>query len=90
MTIDGCDNLVNVFQSNMVSQLQNLEEVFISNCPHMEVIISKKGEEESDEEAKPNDNIVLPQLRKLELIGLKNLKSFCTTRSEAGSYSTTR
>ncbi|PSS21223.1 Disease resistance protein [Actinidia chinensis var. chinensis] len=84
MTVCRCDNLVNVFQSNMVSQLQNLQEVFISNCPDMEVIISKKGEEEGDEEAKPNDNIVLPQLRNLYLGSLNNLKSFFTTRSEAG------
>ncbi|PSS33429.1 Disease resistance protein [Actinidia chinensis var. chinensis] len=79
MTVHQCANLVNVFQSNMVSRLQNLQEVDIDYCPYMEVIISNKGEE-----AEPNDNIVLPQLRNLYLRSLKNLKSFCTTRSEAG------
>ncbi|GFY93719.1 hypothetical protein Acr_09g0001650 [Actinidia rufa] len=71
MEVRRCNNLVNVFQSHMVSRLQNLEEVVIINCYYMEVIISKKGEEEGDERAEPNDNIVLPQLRKLELEGCK-------------------
>ncbi|XP_057488289.1 disease resistance protein At4g27190-like [Actinidia eriantha] len=85
VTFYWCDNLVYVFQSNMVSRLQNLQDVSIDHCPDMEVIISKQGEEEGDEGAEPNDNIVLPQLRNLELRDLKNLKSFCTTISEAGS-----
>ncbi|GFZ05614.1 hypothetical protein Acr_17g0011860 [Actinidia rufa] len=80
VTVITCGKLVNVFGPIMVSRLQNLQEVFIAHCPNMEVIISKKGEEEE-----PNDNIVLPQLTNLNLQSLKNLKSFCTTRSEVGS-----
>ena len=64
----------------MVSRLQNLKDVFISDCPDMEVIISKKEEEEGDEGAEPNDLILFPRLRNLELLDSKFLRQFWELR----------
>ncbi|XP_057466846.1 uncharacterized protein LOC130756366 isoform X1 [Actinidia eriantha] len=78
-----CKLLVNVFPSNMLSRLQNLQELYAYNCDNMEVIISMKGEEECDE-AETKDNIILlPKLRTLRLENLNDLKSFYSSTCEA-------
>ncbi|XP_057467711.1 uncharacterized protein LOC130757089 [Actinidia eriantha] len=81
--LKGCKLLVDVFPSNMLSRLQNLQSIYASSCENMEVIISIKREEEYDE-AETKDNIILlPHLRTLLLNDLNNLKSFYSSRCEA-------
>ncbi|CAL5431173.1 unnamed protein product [Camellia sinensis] len=77
--IEGCDKLVNVILSNMLPQLQNLTELSVQYCPMVEEILSEKGKEKADAEAKEN-TILFPQLKSLELGSLENLKSFCISR----------
>ncbi|CAL5336474.1 unnamed protein product [Camellia sinensis] len=77
--IEGCDKLVNVILSNMLPRLQNLTELSVQYCPMVEEILSEKGEEKADVEAKENI-ILFPQLKTLELGSLENLESFCTSR----------
>ncbi|MFS7986510.1 putative P-loop containing nucleoside triphosphate hydrolase, leucine-rich repeat domain superfamily [Helianthus anomalus] len=48
--IDNCFHLKHVFTSSMVRSLVHLQELHISDCPNMEVII--KVEEEEDEKLK--------------------------------------
>ncbi|KAL7197613.1 hypothetical protein ACSBR2_020202 [Camellia fascicularis] len=83
--IEGCDKLVNVIQSNMLPRLQNLRELSVQYCPMVEEILSEKGEERADVEAKEN-TILFPQLKSLELGSLENLKSFCTSRLAAQHF----
>ena len=77
-----CKLLVNVFPSNMLSRLQNLQELYAYNCDNMEVIISMKGEEEYNE-AETKDDILFPKLSTLRLEQLNNLKSFYSSTCEA-------
>ncbi|KAA8524619.1 hypothetical protein F0562_011042 [Nyssa sinensis] len=79
-----CDNLRNVFSLSIVKNLMLLQEVKIFNCPKMEEILAtgetttKNGQEgESD-----NAIITFPQLKTLKLSSLRNLKSFCNSRSK--------
>ena len=75
ITITNCGDLVNVFPYYMLPQLQiNLEELKITSCPKVEVIVSKKANEK---EAATKDIIVFKKLRALGFKDLENLKSFC-------------
>ncbi|KAI8008154.1 Disease resistance protein RPS2 [Camellia lanceoleosa] len=83
--IEGCDKLVNVILSNVLPRLQNLTELSVQYCPMVEEILSEKGEEKEDAEAKENV-ILFPQLETLELGSLENLRSFCTSRLAAQHF----
>ncbi|CAL5336469.1 unnamed protein product [Camellia sinensis] len=83
--IEGCDKLVNVILSNMLPRLKNLTELSVQYCPMVEEILSEKGEEKADAEAKENI-ILFPELKTLELGSLENLKSFCTSRLAAQHF----
>ncbi|XP_028126210.1 uncharacterized protein LOC114322940 [Camellia sinensis] len=83
--IEGCDKLVNVILSNMLPRLRNLTELSVQYCPMVEEILSEKGEEKTDVEAKENI-ILFPRLKTLELGSLENLESFCTSRLAAQHF----
>ncbi|XP_076937361.1 uncharacterized protein LOC143604920 [Bidens hawaiensis] len=70
--ITQCDSLEYVFTPSMVGGLTHLQELYISFCYHMEVIIEK--EEECD--GKVSD-ITLPSLHSLKLERLSSLKGVC-------------
>ncbi|XP_057468263.1 uncharacterized protein LOC130757536 isoform X2 [Actinidia eriantha] len=73
--ITNCGNLVNVFPYYMLSKLQiNLQNLVITSCPKVEVIVTKKAKEE---EVATKDIIVFQKLKILIFYRLKNLQSFC-------------
>ncbi|KAF5764320.1 putative leucine-rich repeat domain superfamily [Helianthus annuus] len=73
LSIFNCWNLEHVFTCSMVGSLVQLQELHISWCNKMEVIV-KEEEEECD--AKVNE-IILPRLNSLKLDNLSRLEGFC-------------
>ncbi|KAM0055006.1 putative leucine-rich repeat domain superfamily [Helianthus debilis subsp. tardiflorus] len=73
LSIDSCVNLEHVFTCSMVNSLVQLQDLHISYCNNIEVVV-KEEEEKCD--PKVND-IRLPHLKSLTLQHLRNLKGFC-------------
>ncbi|KAH7867563.1 hypothetical protein Vadar_027891 [Vaccinium darrowii] len=71
---EKCHQLVYVFPSYMLPQLQHLEELVIRDCKNLEVIVSK----ELNEKKVIHYDTVFPQLKAVDLWNLPNLKRFCT------------
>ncbi|KVH99778.1 Disease resistance protein [Cynara cardunculus var. scolymus] len=83
LCIRGCESLRHVFGSSMVGSLLQLQEIHISYCKNMEVIVK---EEEEERDGKVNEIItMLPQLKSLILIKLPSLKG-CYLGNEALSW----
>ncbi|KAH7853592.1 hypothetical protein Vadar_004453 [Vaccinium darrowii] len=73
--VQHCDQLVYVFPSSMLPQLQNLQKLVITNCKEMEVIISNKLKEK---EATSNNIILFAELKTVILQFLPNLERLCS------------
>ncbi|KAK9050798.1 hypothetical protein SSX86_030234 [Deinandra increscens subsp. villosa] len=71
LSIELSSGLEYVFTAAMVGSLKQLQELDISYCKHMEVIV--KEEEECDANV---DEIVFPSLKSLKLVDLESLKGF--------------
>ncbi|KAH7855826.1 hypothetical protein Vadar_029442 [Vaccinium darrowii] len=84
--VEDCNQLVHVFPSYMLPQLQNLQKLVIANCKEMEVIISNKPEEK---EATNNHIILFAELKTVVLQILPNLKRLYSEVHDAVDKSTT-
>ncbi|GJR86114.1 NB-ARC domains-containing protein [Tanacetum coccineum] len=71
--IDHCESLEYIFTCSMVGSVLQLQELHISDCYNMKVIV--KGEEECD--AIENAIVVFPCLKSLKLYDLQSLEGFC-------------
>ncbi|KAL5741068.1 hypothetical protein ACOSQ2_030248 [Xanthoceras sorbifolium] len=83
ITVMDCNNLLNIFPSNMLGKLQKLESLEVSNCQSLEMIfeehkissrMAEKNVAEEDVEAVPR--LVFPQLTFLKLVDLPRLRIF--------------
>ncbi|MFS8006192.1 putative leucine-rich repeat domain superfamily [Helianthus anomalus] len=73
ISIVNCGRLEHVFTSSMVGSLQQLQDLHISDCPNMEVIVRLEGEEfEYDVTVKEIECLKSMRLEKLEA-----LEGFC-------------
>ncbi|KAD7476975.1 hypothetical protein E3N88_00111 [Mikania micrantha] len=68
-----CDSLEHVFTSSMVGGLLQLQDLQVTYCKNMEVIVKIEEEDEVKEEME-----LFPCLKSLKLIGLGSLKGFCS------------
>ncbi|KAJ0702077.1 putative P-loop containing nucleoside triphosphate hydrolase, leucine-rich repeat domain superfamily [Helianthus annuus] len=69
LVITSCNLLKHVFTFSTLGSLKHLEELMISECKAMEVIVKKENEDQR--------NVVdFPRLKSLELKDLPNLKGF--------------
>ncbi|KAJ9542071.1 hypothetical protein OSB04_028577 [Centaurea solstitialis] len=82
LSINDCLSMEHVFTSSMVGSLLQLQELDISKCRRMEVIVKEakvvveeEGEGECDDD-KVDEIIMLPQLKSLKLKHLPSLKGF--------------
>ncbi|KAI8557045.1 hypothetical protein RHMOL_Rhmol05G0303600 [Rhododendron molle] len=83
LTVQGCKKLMNVVPSHMFPLLKNIETLYVSKCPEMEVIVVlEKREEETQEAINKDMIIVFHQLREMSLRELENLKGVCAYKSE--------
>ncbi|KAL4613773.1 hypothetical protein ACB092_07G004500 [Castanea dentata] len=76
--VGSCKNLMNVFPPNMLSRLQNLEELKVEDCNSVEEVFEVRGEN-VDEICDKGST----QLRHLTLINLPKLKHVWTSDPEA-------
>ncbi|KAI3797182.1 hypothetical protein L1987_32435 [Smallanthus sonchifolius] len=76
LSIELCKSLKHVFTSSMVSSLQQLQDLHVSCCENMEVIVKEEEEEESECDAKVKEIVTLPCLKSLKLEKLQSLKGF--------------
>ncbi|KAH7844809.1 hypothetical protein Vadar_031903 [Vaccinium darrowii] len=82
LTVSNCEKLMNVVPSHVLPRLRNVETLKVYYCSKMEVMVVLEKREEETQEATNKDIIPFPELRKLELQGLENLKGFCAYKSE--------
>ncbi|KAJ9542288.1 hypothetical protein OSB04_028794 [Centaurea solstitialis] len=71
VSIDYCHYLEHVFSYGLVASLVQLQELHISDCSNMKVIV----EQVQDSETKANE-VSFPRLKSLKLRSLTNLKGF--------------
>ncbi|CAL5321582.1 unnamed protein product [Camellia sinensis] len=90
VTIKSCQKLVNVGSPNMPRQLTKLEQLEVSQCRELKVIILKNWREEEEKAENNNNTNSFLQLKSLTLENLKSLKSFFTSRSETQSLFTSQ
>ncbi|CAL5391220.1 unnamed protein product [Camellia sinensis] len=90
VTIKRCEKLVNVSLSNMPRQFPKLEQLDVSHCQEMKVIVLKNGGEEEEKAENNNNTNSFLQLTSLTLEDLQSLKSFFTSRSETQSLFTSQ
>ncbi|KAH7847078.1 hypothetical protein Vadar_021591 [Vaccinium darrowii] len=69
-----CKNLRTTFPPSMVEALANLEKLVIRNCSKMEAVVNS----EEKGQGRKIDKAMFPQLKKLELHSLPNLRMFCS------------
>ncbi|KAI7729686.1 hypothetical protein M8C21_000974, partial [Ambrosia artemisiifolia] len=69
LVIYECDLLQHVFTFSTLESLKQLEELEISNCSAMEVVVKKENEEQ-------RKVVVFPRLKSIKLISLPNLQGF--------------
>jgi len=80
LSIGYCMSLEHAFSSSMVGSLLQLQDLYVSGCSNMEVIVKEanavveEGEEKCDD--KVNEIIMLPRLKSLKLEYLPSLKGF--------------
>nr|GMC55529.1 probable disease resistance protein At1g12290 isoform X2 [Ipomoea batatas] len=77
--IHGCDSMKKLLPHALLQNLKNLEELFVTNCSQLEVVIGGVGGD-GEEEGSSNTPIYLPKLKQLYLDKLPELKSICNGR----------
>lgn len=79
--MSSCPRMKKFFSSNLLKGLQNLEEIHVSYCDAMEVIIEGEKDKKTflRERKKEAVTFNLSKLRKLVLKDLPRLKSICST-----------
>ncbi|XP_065619876.1 probable disease resistance protein At4g27220 [Quercus suber] len=79
LRVDDCENLINIFQPNILRRLQNLEDLQIRNCNLVEEVFEVQGKN-GDEIC---DMVVSTQFKVLKLINLPNLKHVWSLGAQA-------
>ncbi|XWS42677.1 hypothetical protein CRYUN_Cryun16bG0034600 [Craigia yunnanensis] len=75
LEVQGCPGIIKLVTHSTAKSLVKLREMRISDCKKLEEII--EGSDGGHDEVK--DEISFPQLSLLELTGLSNLESFCSS-----------
>ncbi|KAF7142195.1 hypothetical protein RHSIM_Rhsim05G0065200 [Rhododendron simsii] len=78
----GCEKLMNVVPSHMLPLLRNIKTLNVYKCPEMEVIVVLEKREEETQESTNKDIIMFPELTKMTLYALENLKGVCAYKSD--------
>ncbi|KAH7854178.1 hypothetical protein Vadar_011088 [Vaccinium darrowii] len=76
LTVVDCASLRNIFHPSMAEGLVNVKELVIEDCSTLEVVVGKEEEVEGGHGIKI-DKTLFPQLGKLHLRSLPNLRMFC-------------
>ncbi|KDP38942.1 hypothetical protein JCGZ_00699 [Jatropha curcas] len=74
-----CGSVKQLFLPGLLSNLKNLERIFVSCCANMEELIAME-EQEQEQESHDNIQFTLPKLESLNLSRLPLLKSICRGR----------
>ncbi|XP_031266682.1 probable disease resistance protein At4g27220 [Pistacia vera] len=78
VSIEGCPKLKRLFPPKLLRNLQNLEDIHVTQCLGLvEIVIASSDEEEGKEASKNSIKLSLPNLRSIFLQYLPELRSFC-------------
>ena len=72
----NCNKLLNVFPLSVAKALLQLEDLVISSCGVLEIVVANEDEDEDEDETPP----LFPKLTYLKFIKLPQLKTFCFGR----------
>ena len=83
LEVVDCKGLKYLMPPSTAKSLAQLSTMKVINCESLEEIVTDQqgGEEEKEEENAGQIDIVFKQLKVLELVSLKNLRSFCNSKS---------
>ncbi|QHO28822.1 hypothetical protein HN873_024202 [Arachis hypogaea] len=73
LTVEGCENLITLFPSSVATALQKLHHLKIMSCPSLEQIFDQ--EEDLENHRSSLEQVMLPNLKIIEVQDLLNLKS---------------
>ena len=79
LRVDDCENLINIFQPNILRRFPNLEDLQLRNCNLVEEVFEVQGKN-GDEIC---DMVVSTQFKVLKLINLSNLKHVWSSDPQA-------
>ncbi|KAF7850298.1 hypothetical protein BT93_L5631 [Corymbia citriodora subsp. variegata] len=94
LSASHCKNMRKLFPHELLLHVQNLQEIWVSECEGMVEMISGAGQGQEGSIMTPVNNtppsfqppsISLPNLRKLKLEGVPQLKSICEVPISCGS-----
>ena len=80
LEVADCEGLKYLMPPSTAKSLGQLSTMKVISCASLEEIVSEQGSEEKEENA-AKVNIAFKHLKALELVSLKNVESFCSSKS---------
>ncbi|XP_023755188.2 uncharacterized protein LOC111903669 isoform X1 [Lactuca sativa] len=84
LEIVACGGLEHIFTFSAIGSLTHLEELTISSCDSMKVIVKKEEEDASSSSSSSKKVVVFPRLKSIELSYLPELEGFFLGMNEFG------
>ncbi|KAL9418247.1 hypothetical protein AB3S75_041120 [Citrus x aurantiifolia] len=80
LNVHSCNTLTYIFTLSQARSLEQLKRLYVRECERLECIVEAKFDHNEGEISVGDGNtmLALPLLRKLELVDLLELKSFCS------------
>ena len=82
LEVVSCENLTNIFQSNMLTRFQSLEKLIVEDCGSLQEIFELEGQDVRETYA-----VRTFPLKELELSGLPKLKNVWNNKDPQGFFS---
>ncbi|KAI3677754.1 hypothetical protein L6452_37022 [Arctium lappa] len=77
LSVSSCHQLTSVLLPSIATILAHLQELSVTECRRMTVILKEGGQHEAIQATNRSDPLVFPRLKSLELIDLPSLRCFC-------------
>ncbi|XLR10142.1 uncharacterized protein LOC107624887 isoform X2 [Arachis ipaensis] len=87
LEVVDCERLEYLMSPSTARSLGQLNTMKVINCGSLKEIVSEKGQGRK-EDNKDNGDIIFKQLGTIELVSLKHLKSFCSSKNCAFQFPT--
>ncbi|KVH94910.1 probable disease resistance protein At4g27220 [Cynara cardunculus var. scolymus] len=78
LSVASCHQLTYVLLPSIATILAHLQELSVTECQRMTVILKEGSQHEAIQATNRSDQLVFPRLKSLELIDLPSLRCFCS------------